>query len=56
MQSMMLITWASITLKEQDRVLGNFKFHVDDPLKGNLQFFDYFSAKKCPLVITSILP
>lgn len=45
MQSMLLITWASIISKEQDRVLGNFKFHVDNPLKANLQFFDHFSAK-----------
>lgn len=41
---MVLITWASIISKEQDKVLGNFKFHVDDPLKANLQFFDHFSA------------
>lgn len=44
MQSMVLITWASIISKEQDRAFDNFKFHVDDQLKVNLQFFDHFSA------------
>lgn len=43
MQSMMLITWASKMSKEQDKLLCDFKLHVDDPLEADPQFFGHSS-------------
>lgn len=43
MQSMLLITWASNMSKEQDKLLCDFKVHVDDPLEADPQFCGHSS-------------